>query len=76
MLETVSEITFIVSEKRVIKIGNLISSDAVNSGVTQPSVYLLRSGPSLAFSLFVGDPLPVGPPSLDAAATPSLRHWL
>ena len=50
-------------------------------GVMQPSeapVTFLGQGPSplIQNSRTVGGPLPpVGPPSLDAAATPSLRHW-
>ena len=56
---------------------------AMQSGVTQPSGpprHFLRSGPLPSItknSRTVGGPLPpVGPPSLDAAATPSLRHWM
>ena len=47
-------------------------------GVTQPSGaprHFLRSGPLPSENC--RGPLPsVGPPSLDAAATPSLHHWL
>ena len=49
-----------------------------SSGVRQPSgapVTFSGRGPLRPF-LSVGGPLPVGPPSLYAAATPSLRHCL